>query len=215
MKLHLGCGQNYLTGYINIDYPLDHHSVQTKSVADKFADLTNLRYKNSSVDEIRLHHVFEHFPRAEAIALLISWRSWLKVGGTLRMEVPDFKKGILTYLSPLSSQKVKSLTLRHIFGSQEESWANHYEGWSKDNLVPLLYLLGFENIQTKDISHKKMHNLEVTAQKSQKSIALNVITKKVKEYLATMLVDDSISEKAMLQVWMKKFTEQLSKTVAK
>ena len=61
MKLHLGCGQQYFEGYRNIDFPLTQHTVQTKSVADEHADLTSLRYPAGSIDEIRLHHVFEHF----------------------------------------------------------------------------------------------------------------------------------------------------------
>ena len=81
MKLHLGCGQIYLNGYVNIDYPLTEHTVQQASVADEFCDLTNMHYKAGSIEEVRLHHVFEHFPRAQAIALLASWHSWLQRGG--------------------------------------------------------------------------------------------------------------------------------------
>jgi predicted SAM-dependent methyltransferase len=65
-KLHLGCGQRHLEGYINIDFPASEHSVQDKSVADIQADITQLSYPASSIDEVRLHHVFEHFPRPVA-----------------------------------------------------------------------------------------------------------------------------------------------------
>lgn len=215
MKLHLGCGQNYLDGYVNIDYPLDHHSVQTESVADKFADLTKLRYKKASIEEIRLHHVFEHFPRAVALALLISWRSWLKVGGVLRIEVPDFKASILTYLNPLTSRKVKSLTLRHLFGSQEQVWANHYEGWSTDNLIYLLETFGFENIKVNKITHKHMHNIEVSASKTSATLSQKFIGSSIKKYLKQMLVDDSKSEQDLLKVWYANFINQLDKTVAR
>ena len=85
MKLHLGCGQRYFEGYVNIDYPQSEHTVQQKSVADQFANLMELRYRKGTIDEVRLHHVFEHFPRATACALLASWNSWLKIGGILRI----------------------------------------------------------------------------------------------------------------------------------
>ena len=82
MKLHLGCGHYYLEGYTNVDYPPSEHSVQQSIKADLFCDLATLRYAAGSVDEIRLHHVFEHFPRPAALALLCRWRDWLVPGGT-------------------------------------------------------------------------------------------------------------------------------------
>ncbi|MBU1349519.1 MAG: hypothetical protein ABII99_02395 [Patescibacteria group bacterium] len=94
MKLHLGCGENYLEGYVNIDFPPEFHTIQNKSVADKYANIFELKYKKDSIEEIRLHHVFEHFERAVALALIAGWRSWLKKNGVLRIEVPDFKMKI-------------------------------------------------------------------------------------------------------------------------
>ena len=76
MKLHLGCGQRHFEGYVNIDYPLSEHSVQQTSISDEYANLLELRYKPNSIEEVRLHHVFEHFPRAVAAALLYSWSTW-------------------------------------------------------------------------------------------------------------------------------------------
>ena len=110
MKLHLGCGQRYLDGYTNIDFPSTEHTVQTVSVADEFHNLFELLYKQKTIDEIRLHHVFEHFDRATACAFMVGWNSWLKIGGNLRIEVPDFEIGfdrnfdqLIGYLSSWSA----------------------------------------------------------------------------------------------------------------
>ena len=92
MKLHLGCGQRYLQGYLNIDYPLSEHSIQQTSVADQFANLLELRCMPSTIEEVRLHHVFEHFTKAVACALLASWNSWLTHDGVVHIEVPDFEE---------------------------------------------------------------------------------------------------------------------------
>jgi predicted SAM-dependent methyltransferase len=91
MKLHLGCGQKYMEGYINIDYPSSEHTIQQTSVADEFHNLYELKYSAQSIEEIRLHHVFEHFERMSACAFMAAWNSWLKLGGILRIEVPDFE----------------------------------------------------------------------------------------------------------------------------
>ena len=90
MKLHLGCGEIYFKDYVNIDFPLENHSVQRSSVADQFSNLYELSYPINSITEIRLHHVFEHFSRAHALAFLAAWNRWLKFEGVLRIEVPDF-----------------------------------------------------------------------------------------------------------------------------
>ena len=103
MKLHLGCGETYLEGYQNIDYLPSKHTVQTKGRADEYADIRELAYAPASVEEIRLHHVFEHFTRPVALALLTAWNAWLEPGGTLRIEVPDFDRTARRVLWPLTS----------------------------------------------------------------------------------------------------------------
>ena len=71
-KLHLGCGTTYLNGYINIDYPESEHN-HIKPICDRYEDITKLSFDEGSIDEIRLHHVFEYFGRVQALALLIKW----------------------------------------------------------------------------------------------------------------------------------------------
>lgn len=83
MKLHLGCRQKYLECYININYPVSEHSIQEKSVADIHADITQLSYPLSSVDEVHRHHVFEHFTRLSLVGLSLNGDFGLARGDTL------------------------------------------------------------------------------------------------------------------------------------
>ena len=71
IKLHLGCGETILPGYVNIDYPKDQHNIMNVS-PDLAADLTRLACRENSIDEIRLHHVFEHFNRIAALWACLS-----------------------------------------------------------------------------------------------------------------------------------------------
>ena len=96
-KIHLGCGQRYLEGYLNIDFPSDHHTVM-RPKADLFIDFRELQYDNEFLEEVRLHHVFEHYTRAQSISLLLTWRRWLKEGGVLHIETPDFEACITQYI---------------------------------------------------------------------------------------------------------------------
>lgn len=202
MKLHLGCGQKYLEGYVNIDYPPDKHTVQDSACADKFADITRLKYKKESVDEIRLHHVFEHFPRAVACGLLVCWRSWLKLGGKLTIEVPDFERTAWSVLSPFSSHRAKTVALRHIFGSQEATWAVHYEGWTAKRMQKLLERLGFENITVKKNAWKNTYNFTITAFRTANPQNKMTAKKQVRDFLHEYLVDESASERKLIDQWL-------------
>ena len=215
MKLHLGCGQIYLDDYKNIDFPLSKHSVQKKSVADEYVDITELKFKKETIDEIRLHHVFEHFPRTQAIALILSWRSWLKKGGILRIEVPDFKKTAKSVLSSFTSKSIKSIGLRHIFGSQEASWAVHFHGWDKDELKTLMEISGYATEKIKTSRWKGTYNIEIIAKKDSKNISKVKSKKIAKEWISRYLVDNSNSEIEMLKIWKTESNKQIEKSWGK
>ena len=165
MKLHLGCGQKYLEGYVNIDFPSSEHSVQEKSLADMHADLLALRYPVGSIDEVRLHHVFEHFPRPVACALLASWNSWLSDGGVLHIEVPDFTRTARAILNPFSSLKKQAVAERHLFGSHEAHWAVHCEGYTPRLLESMLTSACFRVGKIRRNAWRGTYNFEVIAAK--------------------------------------------------
>jgi hypothetical protein len=213
MKLHLGCGQRYFEGYVNIDYPLSEHSVQQTSIADEYANLLELRYKANTIDEVRLHHVFEHFPRAVAAALLYSWNTWLKKGGTLRIEVPDFEKTGKVALSRFSSKKAKAVAMRHIFGSQEAHWAVHFEGYTSYSLSHVMERYGFKLSEVKKNSHLGTYNIDVIAIKV-KDISAAEAAAITRNYLTGYLVADVESERLMLDIWMNDYEKQIKNTVA-
>ena len=59
MKLHLGCGDKYLEGFIHCDIRKYEH-------IDYVINLNDLStFKDNSVDEIYACHVLEHFGRFE------------------------------------------------------------------------------------------------------------------------------------------------------
>jgi predicted SAM-dependent methyltransferase len=146
LRLHLGCGEQYFTGYVNIDYPGDQHNVMQVK-ADYQANITQLDFPPQSVDEIRLHHVFEHFNRVTALAMLIKWQQWLKVGGKLHIETPDLM-GSAEILVSNHSWLVKMGTVRHLAGDQAASWAYHVDHWFPERFQHTLKLLGFGRVET-------------------------------------------------------------------
>lgn len=215
IRLHLGCGQVYLEGYLNIDYPLDNHTVQHKSVADKFADLSTLRYKRQSVDEVRLHHVYEHFPRHIAIGLLASWHTWLKKGGVVHIEVPDFDETASLVIDESFSERDRKVALRHIFGSNEAFWATHYEGWSANRLIEVMKIFGFRNIKAEKSSYMATRNVTVIAKKGLAELDSKKAHEKAAKYLKQFTLNDSEVEIDLLNVWLREFDKQFNKTSAK
>ena len=210
-KLHLGCGEIHLEGYLNIDFPPSSHPVQTLSGADYFQDITTLTFPKESIQEIRLHHVFEHFSRPVAAALISSWWSWLVVDGILHIEVPDFYKCALIIVNPFSAERAKMKALRHIFGSHEAPWAHHLEGWTKQIITRLLSLFGYTVLDVRRNSYKGIPNIDVFAKKRDLCLSKSDFLSLGLRFLRQYTVDDTPTEKKILRTWMKKYSETLDK----
>lgn len=150
MKLHLGCQEKYLEGYVNIDLPPEAHTV-LKAKVDLEADVRKLSYEKETIEEVRSHHLLEHFSRQESLVLLARWHKWLTMGGLLHVETPDFEESAKKFVkSPLDGQ---FLLARHIFGSQEAPWAIHQDFWSEEKYRYVLRELGFGDFRFEKISN--------------------------------------------------------------
>lgn len=211
MKLHLGCGQRYLDGYVNIDFPLSAHSVQGTSVADLHADILSLRYAPETIEEVRLHHVFEHFSRPVACALLAIWFSWLKPGGVIHLEVPDFQKTARVMLRSFTSFKKRAVAERHLFGSHEAFWAIHCEGYTPGMLKKMVSGYGFRVADIRRNSWLGTYNFELFAEKVSIEIAKKNFEDITAKYLKNYLLDDSESESRLLNIWMEVYKDQIKK----
>jgi glycosyltransferase involved in cell wall biosynthesis/predicted SAM-dependent methyltransferase len=206
LKLHLGCGERYLPGYLNIDFPSSQHTVQKTSKADLHADLRELSYPNNSVQEIRSHHVYEHFDRVTALRFLIDWYGWLKSGGELVIETPDFRRCAEEFVrsnSPAEQQKL----IRHLFGSQEASWAVHYDGWHQAKFQSTLTALGFQDLRFTHSEWQGTHNITVRARKLEPFLSRQEQERAAESILRAYLVDDSATEQHMLKVWTAQLVE--------
>jgi SAM-dependent methyltransferase len=145
-RVHLGCGDVYLSGYLNIDFPPEQGVASGTSRPDVEADILGLACPERTLAEIRSHHLFEHFARADALALLVRWYGWLRPGGRLVVETPDFEACIAGFGD--RSPEQQALILRHLYGSQEARWAVHLDGWSAHRFDHVLGRLGFADLRT-------------------------------------------------------------------
>lgn len=142
MKYHLGCGNNYFQGYVNVDFPQSEHTI-VNIKADLYADLIQMNYEKCG--EIRSHHVFEHFNYIESLVLLIKWTEALNLGGILRIDLPDMEalsKGLSDAITKKDIQRYFKI-IRMLYGSHEANWAYHINGWTLDSLSYILEKLGY------------------------------------------------------------------------
>jgi len=231
VKLHLGCGETYLEGYVNIDFPKEEHTIATAK-ADRYVDLRTLRYPKESIEEIRNHHVLEHFDRVQALVLLMRWHEWLVPGGTLVVETPDFEGCAEDFIASKDLRE-KSVLLRHVFGSHEAQWALHYDGWFEEKYRFVLEKLGFtvrEVVRTKNnlskrAGYKGAKPLDAIAsflpQSIRDSVGINTLpnilciaekrekavdhSATARDILSFYLVGKEKKNMAILNVWMGEF----------
>ena len=142
MKLHLGCGERYLEGYIHIDID-DFEHIDFKS---SVADLNMI--KDNSCDLIYASHVLEYFDLEEVGDVLLEWRSKLKKGGILRISVPNLQSLIKIYENTKDSTNI----LGPLYGRWNvgEDIIYHRTVYDRDSLQSALEDNGYVDIREWD-----------------------------------------------------------------
>lgn len=141
-KLHLGCGEIHIPGFINID-------VQERPGVDVVADIRTLhprRFPPGSVDLIYASHVLEHVGRWDFPTVLRRWHGLLKDNGVLRLAVPDLHALSKIYLETGDL----SLILGPLYGGQHCPGGTHYWGWDQKTLSRDLFEAGFSLVRSWD-----------------------------------------------------------------
>ncbi|MFW9872283.1 MAG: autotransporter strand-loop-strand O-heptosyltransferase [Candidatus Thorarchaeota archaeon] len=130
VKLNLGCGNEILPGYINID------RYNNTGVVDVKADLSDLPFESETVDEIYTSHVFEHIGINDMYAVLEEWRRVLTVGGKLILKLPNLEREVKIWLDAPDEKKWSEV--KRIFGSQTHEGNTHFCGFNPGSLKSFL-----------------------------------------------------------------------------
>jgi predicted SAM-dependent methyltransferase len=99
IKLHLGCGDDIIPGYVNCDAYNLH--------ADLICDVRKLPFQDNSVQEVISYHLLEHFDFKEAFLVLKEWRRVLISGGLLVVETPNFLTSCEKFINSNYDDQVK------------------------------------------------------------------------------------------------------------
>jgi predicted SAM-dependent methyltransferase len=136
LKVHIGPGEVNIQGWVNIDARnFEHvHIVNKKINFEEFTD--------GSIQEIYLCHILEHlsFIEIEEILELIFIK--LKIGGLIRISVPDFDKIIAIYKSNNDNLN----QIKHVLmGGQDYEYNFHKAVFNKSFLTTCLLKNGFDD----------------------------------------------------------------------
>ena len=91
--INLACGDTYVESWINYDF--SPHTTKVKKVNL----LKSLPITENIADVIYSSHFIEHIPRDMVVGFLEECQRIMKVGGRLRLVLPDWEELCSTYLS--------------------------------------------------------------------------------------------------------------------
>ena len=149
VKVHLGCGRRFIPGFVHVDIAdFDH--------IDHRCDIRTLPFFDAdSVDLLYASHVVEYFDRAEVTAVLAEWRRVLKVGGVLRLAVPDFEALAEVYRQSGDLGLILGPLYGHMRpgGDDDPLVIYHKTVYDFAQLSAILHAAGFEDARRYDWRH--------------------------------------------------------------
>ena len=84
-KLHIGCGNNLINGWLNVDLFPSCPEIFSMDATQKFP------FENDTFDYIYTEHMIEHIPYSQGCLMLLECFRVLKAGGKFRISTPDLK----------------------------------------------------------------------------------------------------------------------------
>jgi len=172
MKIHIGCGTNYLYEYTNADanpqflssnpeakkiieengttfenyYKTDFKNRPTLVVADVKAMVEDLPFDSESVEEVVMFHVLEHIPFYRQKAALSEINRVLKKGGSFIVAVPNTVETAKLLINA-KTQEEEDWAIRLLYGTQRNEFSHHYMGFTELSLIKTLRKAGFHRFK--------------------------------------------------------------------
>jgi polyisoprenoid-binding protein YceI len=173
LRLHVGCGDQRLEGWVNIDR-------QQLPAVDLVADVSE-GLPFSGAEALFAEHFLEHLPLDAAIGFLLEAHRVLAPGGFLRLSTPNLAWVLVTQApgAPAERAAMQTLRLNRAFHgwSHRFLWTDHLLGealaacgfeeitWCRHGESPRPFLRGLERHATFDDTAELPHVLVVEARR--------------------------------------------------
>lgn len=118
MKLNVGCGNDWRTGWVNIDSSAD-------SAADKVMPAEDLDLPDGSAQEIEALHLIEHLGYFRTRYFLSECFRTLRPGGRLVIETPDIVKTCAAFAGAKAPEE-REAQLGWIYGAESAGMGHRY-----------------------------------------------------------------------------------------
>lgn len=135
LKIHIGCGQRKIHGFLNID-------IDPNNNPDLVDDAWLNSQKENSAHIIYACHILEHIPKSKCQLILYRWLDILAPNGSLYISVPNIRAAMARYLINKDLKEISGF----LWGGQKTEWDFHYNGFDYDSLSNLLTYVGFSKI---------------------------------------------------------------------
>lgn len=137
LKIHVGSGSINIQGWVSIDArQAPHIHLCSEGFALK-------EFVDGSIGEIYMCHVLEHFSFEEIGEILRNFHRKLKIGGVLRLSVPDFDRLLTVYQANGNNLELIKFAL---MGGQDYAHNFHKCVFNRAALADLLVACGFAHI---------------------------------------------------------------------
>jgi predicted SAM-dependent methyltransferase len=149
LRLHLGCGQRFIPGFVHVDALEAPHVDHVGSVA------AMPFIPDGAAELVYASHLLEHFGRHEYLDVLREWRRVLAPGGVLRLAVPDFAACARMYCEGRLERGLNDI-VGLISGGQRDEYDFHKMIFDFDLLSDSLHEVGFTDVRRWDwrtVSH--------------------------------------------------------------
>lgn len=144
MKLHLGCGDIRIDGWVGVD-------VRPGPAVDLVADIASVDNLPRGCEAVYACHVLEHFGfhgvQPAALDVLAGWVSLLKPGGTCYLSVPDLQR-VGAAIAATDNLAVQFNFMKCLYGGCEYEQNRHFIGFTYQLLGHVMHLAGLVDMQT-------------------------------------------------------------------